>query len=308
MTACYPLFRRHWYHNTLSHQPALPRDAVVATHHHHHQHHQPPPSTTTNNIKNNNHHHNNNHYMIYIPLSGMCLNGDAIKLFMEHRASSQRHVTVLAPDCVHMARTITVPSVRYDKVKSSPTYKYSTFEKCADGTYKSIDHHTIFKRCLSQQLNAHKPTQGDVILIPINIAQVHWCVLAFVPGDHPASTTKKYEVQLFNSMASEVRTEQIRTLWVSRLRTDILSVYGRLSDVLRDDTPLVEREVPQQRNNYDCGVYVCRFADEMQRRTPTSNRMMSLRPADVEGWRDFVHETVKSDLIPAVLRGSMSFL
>ncbi|XP_022698137.1 sentrin-specific protease-like [Varroa jacobsoni] len=95
----------------------------------------------------------------------------------------------------------------------------------------------------------------DLLLFPVNENGVHWC-LAVV---HTGTWTIEYYDPLWNQKNETAHTDSVKK--VNTIR-DYLSEQMETQNMeYRTCSVHFIRDIPQQQNSYDCGVFVCKYAE-----------------------------------------------
>jgi len=157
---------------------------------------------------------------------------------------------------------------KYDKVYAFSTFMYSTYK---DNGYNKIRRWTKKVDLFSY----------DIVLIPVHLG-MHWCLATI--------DVKKKSVNYYDSMGGN--NQQCVDLLFKYLKEEHMDKKKVEFDSTGWDSCIL-KDIPQQMNGSDCGMFACKFAEYISRRARisfTQENMPYFR-------RRMVYEIVKNDLM-----------
>ena len=159
-------------------------------------------------------------------------------------------------------------SEKFPKVFGFDTHFYTSFR---DYGYENI----------SRWRRKRNIFDYEILLFPIHLGN-HWCLAVF--------DLKKKKCSYYDSLAGS--NEQCLKLLFTYLKFEHNRRLGRLMDIRAWETK-IEKDIPLQVNRYDCGMFLCKYAECITRRAK-----MSFQQSDMTYYRQrMVYELVKSQLM-----------
>lgn len=104
----------------------------------------------------------------------------------------------------------------------------------------------------------------DIVLIPV-VVNYHWTLAVIRP--------KLHKIQYYNSFLPCLSTKKVPDIFdklTKYVRFQFQNEMGYQLD-MSDWTMEYDKNIPQQTNNYDCGVFICAYAKYIARSMPLEN-------------------------------------
>ena len=99
--------------------------------------------------------------------------------------------------------------------------------------------------------------QMDLVFFPLNVNNNHWVLVS-------ASLATK-TIEYYDSMNNDgTESRKMVAIYLSQLHQVL---HGNALDLNEWDS-IDRHDIPQQENGFDCGVFVCQFAERLSRRAP----------------------------------------
>jgi len=160
-------------------------------------------------------------------------------------------------------------SEKFPKVFGFNTHFYTSFR---DFGYENISR--FIRKC--------NIFNYEILLIPIHLGN-HWCLAVI--------DLKQKIFSYYDSLAAGSNNQCIKLLF-TYLKYEHNRRLGRIMN-MRGWVTRIEKDIPQQGNRYDCGMFLCKFAEFTCRRAK-----ISFQQSDMTYYRRrMVYELVKSQLM-----------